>query len=179
MRMGGKGERQASWLLIKEKDSFTCASADVSVFVELTASVKSLGSPSRVATARGSSRSSSMVTFAGAQRRCGRTPAGAKWPRLDVETATPAKCLRTLESAARPWRVWFARIWRVAPNPSRTGICRSVRMGCSGDASASTPRVSCVSCVSCVMGECLLENVGNGVDGGLAWRIGQHRAAMM
>lgn len=43
VRMKGKGEKQAAWLLIKEKDSFARASAAYSVVDELPASVKSLG----------------------------------------------------------------------------------------------------------------------------------------
>lgn len=53
VRMKGKGEKQAAWLLIKEKDSFARASAEYSVVDELPASVKHLGSPSHGATAVG------------------------------------------------------------------------------------------------------------------------------
>ena len=50
VRMKGKGEKQAAWLLIKEKDSYARASTAYSVVDEQPASVKSLGSSSRSAT---------------------------------------------------------------------------------------------------------------------------------
>jgi len=50
VRMKGKGEKQAAWLLIKEKDSYARSSAGYSVVDELPASVKALGAPSRGAT---------------------------------------------------------------------------------------------------------------------------------
>jgi bifunctional non-homologous end joining protein LigD len=53
VRMKGKGEKQAPWLLIKEKDSYARAAAAYSVVDELPASVKSLGGSSRGATAAG------------------------------------------------------------------------------------------------------------------------------
>ncbi len=43
VRMSGKGEKQAPWLLIKEKDSFARAAAEYSVVDELPASVTSGG----------------------------------------------------------------------------------------------------------------------------------------
>ncbi len=43
VRMKDKGEKQAPWLLIKEKDSFARAATEFSVVDELPASVKSLG----------------------------------------------------------------------------------------------------------------------------------------
>ena len=43
VRMKGKGEKQAPWLLIKERDAYARASAEYSVVDELPASVKSLG----------------------------------------------------------------------------------------------------------------------------------------
>ena len=46
VRMKGKGEKQAPWLLIKEKDAFARASVAYSVVDELPGSVKSLGLPS-------------------------------------------------------------------------------------------------------------------------------------
>jgi bifunctional non-homologous end joining protein LigD len=51
VRMKGKGEKQAPWLLIKEKDAHARASAEYSVVDELPASVKSLGPVSRDASA--------------------------------------------------------------------------------------------------------------------------------
>ena len=45
--MTGKGERQAPWLLIKEKDAFVRASAEYSVVDEMPDSVKALGPPAR------------------------------------------------------------------------------------------------------------------------------------
>lgn len=53
VRMKGKGEKQAAWLLIKGKDSYARASAAYSVVDELPASVKSLGPSSRGADAAG------------------------------------------------------------------------------------------------------------------------------
>lgn len=53
VRMQGKGEKQAAWLLIKEKDSFARASAAYSVVDELPASVKSLGPSPRGADVAG------------------------------------------------------------------------------------------------------------------------------
>jgi bifunctional non-homologous end joining protein LigD len=53
VRMKGKGEKQAAWLLIKEKDSYARASAAYSVVDELPASVKSLGPSSRGGAAAG------------------------------------------------------------------------------------------------------------------------------
>ncbi|PKO31280.1 MAG: DNA ligase D [Betaproteobacteria bacterium HGW-Betaproteobacteria-7] len=53
VRMKGKGEKQAAWLLIKEKDAYARAAATYSVVDELPASVKSLGPSSRGATAAG------------------------------------------------------------------------------------------------------------------------------
>ena len=50
VRMKGKAEKQAAWLLIKEKDTYARASADYSVVDELPASVKALGSAPRAAT---------------------------------------------------------------------------------------------------------------------------------
>lgn len=61
VRMKGKGEKQAAWLLIKEKDSYARASAAFSVVDELPASVKSLGAASRGVT----------VISAGDGDRCG------------------------------------------------------------------------------------------------------------
>ena len=51
VRMKGKGEKQAAWLLIKEKDAYARASAAYSVVDELPASVKTLGPAPRGATA--------------------------------------------------------------------------------------------------------------------------------
>lgn len=53
VRMKGKGEKQAPWLLIKEKDAFARASSEFSVVDELPGSVKSQGPPSRGAAAGG------------------------------------------------------------------------------------------------------------------------------
>ena len=51
VRMKGKGEKQAPWLLIKEKDDHARASAAYSVVDDMPDSVKSLGPPPRSATA--------------------------------------------------------------------------------------------------------------------------------
>jgi bifunctional non-homologous end joining protein LigD len=58
VRMKGKREKQAPWLLIKEKDSFARAAAEYSVVDEEPGSVKVLGPPSRIAlsAARGNRR---------------------------------------------------------------------------------------------------------------------------
>jgi len=59
VRMKGKGEKQAAWLLIKEKDSYARASAAYSVVDELPGSVKSLGLSPRGAAAADGHRSAS------------------------------------------------------------------------------------------------------------------------
>jgi bifunctional non-homologous end joining protein LigD len=59
VRMKGKGEKQAPWLLIKEKDAYARASAEYSVVDELPASVKSLGPSSHDADAGQVQRESS------------------------------------------------------------------------------------------------------------------------
>lgn len=51
VRMKGRGEKQAPWLLIKEKDAHARASAEYSVVDEMPASVKSPGPSSRAAAA--------------------------------------------------------------------------------------------------------------------------------
>ena len=61
VRMKGKGEKQAAWLLIKEKDPYARASAAFSVVDELPASVKSLGPASRAATAAGDGHRSASI----------------------------------------------------------------------------------------------------------------------
>ena len=45
VRMKGKGEKQAPWLLIKERDAFARAATEYSVVDELAGSVKALGPP--------------------------------------------------------------------------------------------------------------------------------------
>jgi bifunctional non-homologous end joining protein LigD len=50
VRMKGKGEKQAPWLLIKDKDAYARASAEYSVVDALPASVKSLGPSPRAVT---------------------------------------------------------------------------------------------------------------------------------
>ena len=47
VRMKGKGEKQAPWLLIKEKDAFARTAAQYSVIDELPGSVKAFSPPSR------------------------------------------------------------------------------------------------------------------------------------
>jgi bifunctional non-homologous end joining protein LigD len=59
VRMKDKGEKQAPWLLIKEKDAHARASAEFSVVDELPASVKSLGSPPPGVTPGGDAESAS------------------------------------------------------------------------------------------------------------------------
>lgn len=59
VRMKGNGEKQAPWLLIKEKDAYARESAAYSVVDELPASVKSLGSAPRCAAADGDGQRSS------------------------------------------------------------------------------------------------------------------------
>ena len=91
VQMKGKGEKQAPWLLIKEKDSFARAAAEYSVVDELPGSVKALGPLPRNAP--------------GAAGRGHRVAADAGWPPEAVPAALPptlAPQLATLVAGPPP-----------------------------------------------------------------------------
>ena len=90
VRIKGKGEKQAPWLLIKEGDGYARAATAYSVVDELPASVKSLGPASRPSLRPAPCPSSHRATAAGgAGCAGGRSAADPGWPAEAVLSALP------------------------------------------------------------------------------------------